>query len=477
MNQIEEKIIETTASSPQQEEKKINRTRLILAIAWPIVLLETLNFVNELLDNFFVGHLETSALTGLGASFNIHIFVLAMGFSVHAAAVALISRAYGKGDVQEMEKAGKQVFSVSIYLGLALAIIGYFASPLLSNFLLPAKDVQAKQYMILYCRFLFAALPAFLSVQGLGGALIGRGNTKSVAIFAVVQVFFHVILNYFLIMDGLTFTVPFNISFTLPGLGLGVLGAGISFLLSYMIAAVAFLYWGVHSSLQYKFSFKLPDFSWARRILIIAWPAIVTWTVRIASYIGLTKVLTTVPTASIAIASTRVSFAIETLMFAPILGFGIAASTLVGQNLGKQNPKEASKFGWHASHIAAIVTLVLAGLLFINAESAAHMIIHNKPAVAEHITIYIKWICATEAIFAYAVVLMFSMQGAGDTRTPLWLTLIWFLFFRVPFAWLLASKLGYGANGVWIAMAITQALQGFATMGSFKRGKWKTVKV
>ena len=69
------------------------------------------------------------------------------------------------------------------------------------------------------------------------------------------------------------------------------------------------------------------------------------------------------------------------------------------------------------------------------------------------------------------------MQGAGETKGPLWISIICLWGMRVPLAWFLALHTGLGTTGAWISMAFTQGVQGVLAMMWFKMGRWKTQRV
>jgi putative membrane protein len=97
--------------------------------------------------------------------------------------------------------------------------------------------------------------------------------------------------------------------------------------------------------------------------------------------------------------------------------------------------------------------------------------------VAAEAVSLIQWLCVTEVGFAYGVVLTGAMQGAGDTTRPLWLTVISLWFMRIPMAYVLALLLGMGPVGAWIAMGVSQLLNGVLCALVFRTGRWKTQKV
>ena len=80
-------------------------------------------------------------------------------------------------------------------------------------------------------------------------------------------------------------------------------------------------------------------------------------------------------------------------------------------------------------------------------------------------------------VFAYAMVVVGAMQGAGDTKSPLWISIISLWGLRVPMAYVLAFVLHMGSHGAWLAMSITQGVQGVLCLIVFRQGHWKYKRV
>jgi Na+-driven multidrug efflux pump len=74
-------------------------------------------------------------------------------------------------------------------------------------------------------------------------------------------------------------------------------------------------------------------------------------------------------------------------------------------------------------------------------------------------------------------VLAGSLRGAGDTRSPLYVSLVGVLFFRVPVVYLLAIVLGWGLAGVWLGTALDWAARAATSYFLFRRGGWKLVEL
>jgi len=288
-----------------------------------------------------------------------------------------------------------------------------------------------------------------------------------------LQICIHICLNTVLINGPR----HFKSGFVLPGLNWGLAGAATAMVGSAWVAAIIYMFWAGETPLGSCLKCSWPGLDWTKRILRIAVPAATMSIVRVTSLMAFTAILARVPNGQAAVGALRPAFSIESLAFMPGFGLSIAAAALVGQSLGMNRPDRAEKLAWTAAHHAAIVGFIASAILFIFAHQVAGILMPDQPIVAHHVEQFLKFICLTEVLFGYGMVLVGAMQGAGDTVRPLWMTLFCMWGLRVPLAWILAMVFSLGSNGCWISMSVSQAVQGIAAIWMFKRGHWKTQKV
>ncbi|HRI44607.1 MAG TPA: MATE family efflux transporter [Fimbriimonadaceae bacterium] len=448
--------------------------RIVWALAWPAVALNSLQVVNTLLDRGFIGHLDPAALTAHGGATNVLFLMFSLAMALGTATTAIVSRAYGAGNNGELREGARQALGVSLFGAvLAMAVCAGLAA-VFAAALLPSTDHAARQSMESFLKAYAVGLPAIYLIQVLAGSLRGIGDTKSPMVISGIQIALHIGLNYLFIFPGHDLAGA-----RVPGLGWGLTGAGAALSLSAWVSAIGYLFYASYTPLGAQWRLALPSLAWAKRILRIAIPAALMAILRVGSLAAFTIVLASLPGAngSTAIAAMSTGFAIESMMFMPAFGLSIAAATLVGQSLGMRRPDRAERLGWTAGHYAALVTLLLSIPIFLAAPSIASLLVGNKVEIAREAALLIQILCVTEVLFAYAMTMIGAMQGAGDTIRPMWITIICMWGLRVPLAWVLAFPLGYGSKGAWIAMSVTQAIQGVMAIVLFKQGQWKHKKV
>lgn len=464
--------------------------RTVWALAWPAVALNSLQVVNTLLDRAFIGHLHTAALTGHGGSMNVMFLMFSLAVALATGATALVSRAYGAGNKHEFRHASQQAVSMAVAFGFLSSVLTMVGCHAAAVSVLPASDPEAIHEMTRFLLVYGMGLPAIYVIQTLAGSLRGIGDTKSPMVISGIQILLHMLLNFLLVFPTRTIA-----GITIPGAGLGLLGAGTALSTSAWIASILYLVYSRRTPLGSLWKMGLPEKSYAVRILKIAVPAGVMSVLRVLSLTAFTLILALVPDGSDGIAAMGIGFSIESIMFMPAFGLSMAASALVGQSLGMKRPDRAERLAWTAAHHAALVTLSLVTPIFVFSPNIAHLLLDDKATVILQATQLIRCLCVTEVLFAYSMVLIGAMQGAGDTSRPLWITVFSLWGLRVPLAFFLAVAaghiifergsfdlttpigLGMGALGGWIALSFTQAIQGLLSIFFFRKGEWKLKKV
>jgi Na+-driven multidrug efflux pump len=166
------------------------------------------------------------------------------------------------------------------------------------------------------------------------------------------------------------------------------------------------------------------------------------------------------------------------VMFAilPAWGLSNAAATLVGQNLGARQPERAEQAVWTAARYnlyflgaVGVVFVVFAGPIVRLFPGGADMQAFGETAL--------RIIGLGFPFYAYALVLSSAFNGAGDTRTPTIMNLFCFWLWEIPLAWVLASGLGLGANGIVISVAVAFSTLAVVSIIMFRRGRWKSRRV
>jgi Na+-driven multidrug efflux pump len=231
-----------------------------------------------------------------------------------------------------------------------------------------------------------------------------------------------------------------------------------------------------HEMLPIRLQRFLPDTTVIRSLLTIAGPATIQFIIQSASWIFLAAIVARY--GSEASAGYQTAIRLVVFFILPAWGMSNAAATLVGQNLGANAPERAAS---SVKKIAAYNTIFMTAVMLFFLIGAAPLIrifIQDTGSVAYGYAVSALRIISTGYIlYGIGMVLMQAFNGAGDTKTPTWISFIGFWLIQVPLAWVLAGPGGYGAEGAFIAVPVAEAIVALMYFLMFRKGDWKKVKV
>ena len=169
---------------------------------------------------------------------------------------------------------------------------------------------------------------------------------------------------------------------------------------------------------------------------------------------------------------------IRLILFAllPSWGMSNAAATMVGQNLGAGRPDRAEAAVWRAG-LYNVVFLGSIGVIFIVFAPQLVAFFTTEPEPLRWGIRCLRIVSSGFLFYAYGLVLTQSFNGAGDAWTPTWINLLCFWLFELPFAWVFSVPLGWGPNGVFVAMTVSFSVLAVVSAIIFRRGKWKLQQV
>lgn len=437
----------------------------IWKLSWPMLVMMVFNFFVGFTDVYVAGFISPKVQAAVGYITQIYFIVVIVANAVSIGAIALISRAIGAGDRVKAVAAAKQ----SLILGAIISILftavclGFYR-PIISIAGFPAEIKEiAENFLVI---FSFALGPNYLLI--ISNAVFRAGaEVKKPLITMLIFSMANIALDFFLVLG----VSPFP-QMGYPGIALATVAATL------LGTSINLIFLGISRSWRAVYSNPW-TFSWGtiKTIFNIGWPAAflqIAW--NLASLV-LYRILGQLRENSItALASIANGLRIEAVIYLPAFALNMAASVIVGQNLGAGRPDRAEKLGWKVAWIGIAVTGVIALVIFISAERLASLLTGEPPVLAET-TRYLQINMFSEPFMALSTVMGGGLQGAGDTRATMWVIAFSMWMIRLPLAWLLAIPLGYGAPGVWTAMVVSMCCQGLLMAWWFNKGKWKTIEV
>jgi putative MATE family efflux protein len=179
---------------------------------------------------------------------------------------------------------------------------------------------------------------------------------------------------------------------------------------------------------------------------------------------------------TVAFATQRITFNAVMISILPGIGFAIAATTLTGQALGAGRPELAQRTAWIAARLAALWMGAM-GLVFFVFGDPLLRVFTDDPEVLELGVPALRMIAVSSPIWAVPLVLSGALRGAGDTRFPLYVTMVTGWLIRVPLGYFFGITLGLGLVGVYAGTLGDAVVGAVMTIWRYRRGGWRTLKV
>lgn len=456
------RLFKEALSGSEQEYTSGSINRAIFMLSVPMVLEMVMESLFAVVDVFFVGKLGVDAVATVGLTESVITLVYSVAVGVSMAATAMVSRRVGEKNPDEAAHSGMQAIYVGIFISLAVGIVGVlFAEDILR--LMGAKEDLITNYSG-YTRVLLGSNVVIMLLFLINGIFRGAGDAS----IAMRSLWLANILNIILCPTLINGYGPF------PAMGL--MGAAWATTIGRGIGVLYQLYHlfkgkGVMVVLRKHLSL---DLGIMKNLLKIASGGTAQFLINSASWIFLMRIVSGFGSDALAGYTIGIRVIIFTLL--PAFGMANAAATLVGQNLGANQPDRAETSVWKTGFYNM---LFLGGItvIFFVAANPIIRIFTDKPEVIAYGVQALRYICVGYVFYGYGMVLIQSFNGAGDTKTPTILNVFGFWLFQIPLAYTLAIVLKWGPQGVFWAISIAESCIAVAAIILFRRGKWKQTKV
>ncbi|MBA3995074.1 MAG: hypothetical protein C0469_16270 [Cyanobacteria bacterium DS2.3.42] len=438
--------------------------KAIWVMSWPLLVATVASAIVALVNVQVAGQLGAASQAAVGLAeqviFIFQVFLMSLGVGT----TAVVSRAFGKKDLAEADFATAQSLSLSILVGLVLTVVAILTAhcvvPLVSQE--PDVNAQGNLYLTVYALYL---VPYSL-VCIANASFRAIGNARIPLVIICVEVAINIAGDYL--------TVVYN----WPIAGLGVRGIAASAVAGAVCASIVAIVFVQRSQLKGSLRQLLPlSSSLLKRIVNIGVPAALqrlSWTF---SVFGLFFILSKVEHPTAPLAAWTVGMRIDALLFMPEFALSLAVASIVGQNLGAKRVDRAFRAGWTVTGIAVCLTVAIAVGVFAFARQLALMMSAHDPATIEATTSYLQIGAIGAVSQAVNAILSGALQGAGDTKITMWISIVSNWIIRLPLAWILSLQMGMGANGVWIAMTASATISAIAVALRFHTGGWVNRKV
>ena len=438
-------------------------------IAWPTMLTNVIGGLQGMVDHALVGNLVGfKANAAIGVSWQIFIVVIVFISSLFTGMSVLVARFAGAGDEERVNRTVYQAFITAIFISLGvLAPIGYLVSPTLLNLVNAAPDVKAEALPFLRIMFMFSS--GMMVFFMLSTALRSAGDARTPMMLGISMTVLNIVLNIVLI-SGLG-PIP---AFGTKGAAMGTCIAS-GLVAIYSLARLWSGAWVISIPRGGGFG---PDWSIIKSIFKFGLP---TGVQGIAMNVGGVLMLSFIGSLAQS-AAAQAAFAVSyTELFSLItwtsVGLMGAAAAVAGQNLGAGQPDRADA----AVHVAArfgFAGAAFVGIffLFFPRQLLAIFGMHD-PAVVEIGVQLLRVLSVSGLLIAVALTYTGGLQGTGDTRSPLYISIISQVIVPLGTCVVIKQIATLDPIDIWLAILAGHATRCVLSVIRFRQGKWRTISV
>jgi putative MATE family efflux protein len=438
------------------------------------VLIMLVGFSDSLLVGHYLDRPHLAAITLMSYL----IWVISSLFAVVAiGATAMVARFVGAKNWTMAKRVTHQAILVGLFFSLVSLVLGFYFLDEFPRFLRLQGDSAklASQYL----SYIVPVLP-LIGLQVIGVACLrGAGDMVSGLVVMTTVNVVNVTVSWLLVLG----VGPFP-KLGWEGIAIGTMAGyivGGIFVLSLLLAGKA--------GLRLRLKGLWPDLGLVRRLLRIGIPGGFDMLSLVGCQLWFLSVINCM--GELATASHGIALRIESLAFLPGAAFAVAATTLVGQNLGAEQPRQAARSGWIACLVGALIMLLAVIFFSTQSEFCAGLLVNrDKTDVIQAVAPLLQIIAIGIPALAPAMILTGGLRGAGDTVWPMMINLFSMTLVRITLTFFLAFEsfyviplgitipgLGIGLMGAWIAMVVDLWVRGSLVLARFAHGGWKHVKV
>lgn len=422
-----------------------------------------------IIDHVLVGHLVGfNGNAAIGVAFQIFIVVIVFIMSVFTGMSVLVARFAGAGEEDKVDRTVYQAFLTAIGISLVImAPVGYFGSPALLDLVNAAPAVKAEALPFLRIMFMFSS--GMLVFYMLSGALRSAGDARTPMVLGIAMTVLNILLNVVFI-SGLG---------PIPAFGTAGAAMGTSIAAGLVALYSVFKLW--HGGWVVRFprgGSLAPDWAIIKSLFRYGLPTGVQGIAMNVGGVLMMAFIGSLAQSAAAQAAFAVSYS-QLFSFITWTSIGLmgAAATVAGQNLGAGKPDRADQ----AVHVAARIAIGGAAFVgiffFFFPEQLLAVFSMNEPAVVAIGTQLLRVLSISGFFIAVALTYTGGLQGTGDTKSPLYISIISQVVFPLGICFVIQRTGTLDPIDIWVAILVGHAIRCALSVLRFNQGRWRGIVV
>lgn len=445
--------------------------KIILTLAWPTMLEQLMQTAVQYIDTAMVGSLGTQATAAVGATttvnwlINSSISALSIGF------LSYIARSLGAKEKESAVRAVAQAVLTVLVVGTFFTVLTVSLSGTIPVWMQTPENIRAlasQYFLILY----LPMLPRTASII-FGTVLRSAGDTKTPMKIGVFVNLINVILNFLLIYPTRSIAVG-ALSFTMPGAGLGVIGAAIASAVAFTVGGIyiTIILWR-HPFISPRGQSLRPDPEILRPCLRVALPNMMQRFGTSLGYVAFASMINSL--GEVATAAHTIANTVESAFYIPGYGMQTAAATLAGNAYGARDKKKMKDLAAMFIPIEIALMFITGSCLFIFAPNLMSIFSSSDEVIRLGTTV-LRMVAVSEPFYGFSIIVEGMMQGVGKTKEPFVYNIIGMWLVRIVGTFICTQLAGLGLVSAWACMILHNMLLFVLFMICFVRGKWNPLE-
>lgn len=444
---------------------------VILGLAWPTILEQVMQTAVQYIDTAMVGALGTQATAAVGATSTIGWLVHSTISAFGVGFLAVIAKACGAGNKMAARHAVSQAVFVVLLVGTVFTVLPLALSSRIPVWMQVDAEIQKLSSMYFFILYL-PMLPRTASAI-FGTVLRAAGDTKTPMKVGILVNLINVVLNFFLIYPTRTMAFA-GLSFTMPGAGLGVIGAAAA-------SAAAYAWGGIHITIVlWKHplisprGLKLhPDRKILGPCMRITFPNMLQRFGTSLGYVAFAAMINSL--GEVATAAHTIANTVESAFYIPGYGMQTAAATLAGNAYGARDGKRMKSLSSMFIPIEIALMLLSGTALFLAAPLLVGLFSKSGEVTALGTSV-LRMVAVSEPLYGFSIIIEGMMLGVGKTKAPFLYNLTGMWCVRIVCTFLCTQRLGMGLIAAWACMIAHNMLLFVLYLISYLRGTWNPLK-
>jgi len=436
--------------------------RAIFMLSVPMILEMVMESLFAVVDVFFVAKLGVEAVAAVGLTEAMIMLMYAVCAGLSMGVTAMVSRRIGEKKNKEAADVAYQSILIGVFISLVIGIVGVVYARDLLRLMGGSEELIRGGYR--FTQVLMGGNVTIMLLFILNAVYRGAGDA-SIAMRALW------------VSNGLNLVLDPLFIFGIGAWdGFGLHGAAIATTIGRGVGVAYQLYILLNGKGVITLVKKNMVFRWKimTRLVRISLGGMGQYFIGTASWIFLVRIISHF--GSDAMAGYTIAIRIIVFTILPAWGISNAAATLVGQNLGADQPQRAEQSVWKCAVYNMIFLFTVSVVFFVFADFLVS-IFNAEGVVLQHGVNALRYICAGYVFYAYGMVVSQAFNGAGDTRTPTIVNFFVYWMLQIPLAYVLAMFTTFEIKGAYIAILAAEILLAIVIVLLFRKGRWKLVKV